>query len=82
MPGKSYQAFNDISSWSVRHVQHDKNNVYKAIEILKEYATLYNMTIFVVSHEALPEEFFNSKIFVKTQDHFSEMEISKVGHSK
>jgi DNA repair exonuclease SbcCD ATPase subunit len=60
----------------------DKNNVYKAIEILKEYATLYNMTIFVVSHEALPEEFFNSKIFVKTQDHFSEMEISKVGHSK
>ena len=60
----------------------DKNNVYKAIEILKEYATLYNMTIFVVSHESLPEEFFNSKIFVKTQDHFSEMEISKIGHSK
>jgi DNA repair exonuclease SbcCD ATPase subunit len=57
----------------------DKNNVYKAIEILKEYAHKYKMTIFVVSHEALPEEFFNYKIFVKTKDHFSEMQISKVG---
>lgn len=57
----------------------DKNNVYKAIEILREYAHRYKMTIFVVSHEALPEEFFNSKIFVKTNDHFSEMAITKVG---
>ena len=58
----------------------DKNNVYKAIEILKEYSQKYNMTIFVVSHESLPEEFFTSKIFVKTQDHFSEMQITKIGH--
>lgn len=57
----------------------DKNNVYKAIEILKEYAELYKMTIFVVSHESLPEEFFNYRILVKTQDHFSEMKITKVG---
>jgi len=60
----------------------DKNNVYKAIEILKEYAHRYKMTIFVVSHESLPEEFFNYKIFVINKDHFSEMQISKVGHSK
>jgi hypothetical protein len=33
------------------------------------------MTIFVVSHEALPEEFFDTKIFVKSVNHFSEMEI-------
>jgi len=57
----------------------DKNNVYKAIEILKEYSQKYNMTIFVVSHESLPEEFFNAKIFVTTQDHFSEMKITQIG---
>lgn len=56
----------------------DKNNVYKAIEILKEYAEKYKMTIFVVSHESLPEEFFNSKIFVTTRDHFSEMKITQI----
>jgi DNA repair exonuclease SbcCD ATPase subunit len=57
----------------------DKNNVYKAIEILKEYAEKYRLTIFVVSHESLPEEFFNYRILVQTQDHFSEMKITKVG---
>ena len=57
----------------------DKNNVYKAIEILREYSNRYNLTIFVVSHESLPEEFFDSKIFVKTQDHFSEMVVTKIG---
>lgn len=57
----------------------DKNNVYKVIEILKEYAEKYNMTIFVVSHEALPEEFFNYRILVTQKDHFSEMKITKVG---
>ena len=57
----------------------DKNNVYMAIEILREYATKYGMTIFVVSHESLPEELFNYKIFVKTKDHFSEMTLSKIG---
>jgi DNA repair exonuclease SbcCD ATPase subunit len=56
----------------------DKINVYKAIEILKEYAIKYNMTIFVVSHEALPEEFFDYKIMVNQVDHFSEMEIIKI----
>ena len=53
----------------------DKNNVYKAIEILKQYSEKYNMTIFVVSHEALPEEFFDTRIMVTTNDHFSEMDI-------
>jgi len=57
----------------------DKKNVYKAIEILREYADKYTMTIFVVSHEALPEEFFNSKISVKMINHFSEMSISTTG---
>lgn len=53
----------------------DKNNVYMAMEILREYANKYKMTIFVVSHETLPEEFFDTKILVKENNNFSEMEI-------
>ena len=56
----------------------DKANVYRAISILKEYSEKYGMTIFVVSHESLPEELFNYRICVTQQDHFSEMEIIKI----
>jgi DNA repair protein SbcC/Rad50 len=56
----------------------DKSNVYRAISILKEYSEKYGMTIFVVSHESLPEELFNYRIFVTQQDHFSEIEITKI----
>jgi DNA repair protein SbcC/Rad50 len=55
----------------------DKSNVYRAIAILKEYSEKYGMTIFVVSHESLPEELFDYRIQVKQKDHFSEMEIIK-----
>jgi exonuclease SbcC len=58
----------------------DKANVYKSIEILREYADEYGMTIFVVSHESLPEEFFDAKIMVTAKDHFSSMQI--VNNSK
>jgi DNA repair exonuclease SbcCD ATPase subunit len=53
----------------------DKNNVFRALEIIKRYSVKYNMTIFVVSHEALPEEFFNARIIVESTNHFSEMKI-------
>ena len=53
----------------------DKNNVYMAMEILREYANKYKMTIFVVSHETLPEEFFDTRIVVKERNGFSEMEV-------
>ena len=56
----------------------DKSNVYRAISILKEYSEKYGMSIFVVSHESLPEELFNYRIFVTQHDHFSEMEITKI----
>lgn len=56
----------------------DKSNMYRAISILKEYSTKYNMTIFVVSHESLPEELFDYRILVNQKDHFSEMEIIKI----
>ncbi len=58
----------------------DKKNVYKAIEILREYADNYKMTIFVVSHETLPQEFFDDRVIVKMNNHFSEIEV--VSNSK
>jgi len=60
----------------------DKLNVYKAIEILREYADRYNMSIFVVSHESLPEEFFDKKIQVSMPNHFSEMNIVETSRSE
>lgn len=54
----------------------DKKNVNMAIEILREYAEKYNMTVFVVSHETLPEEYFDEHINVSMPNHFSEMEIT------
>jgi DNA repair exonuclease SbcCD ATPase subunit len=54
----------------------DKRNVYMAIEILREYADKYNMTIFVVSHESLPEEFFDQRIDVTMPNHFSEIKVT------
>jgi DNA repair exonuclease SbcCD ATPase subunit len=56
----------------------DKTNVYRVISILKDYSTKYNMTIFVVSHESLPEELFDYRIEVNQKDHFSEMSIIKI----
>jgi DNA repair exonuclease SbcCD ATPase subunit len=52
----------------------DKNNIYLAIEILREYSIKYNMTIFVVSHESLPEEFFTTKLYISQVNHFSEIQ--------
>lgn len=61
----------------------DKSNVYMIIEILKEYSNKYNMTIFVVSHESLPEEFFDTRISVTMPNHFSEIQItSNIGITK
>lgn len=54
----------------------DKKNVYKAIEILREYADKYKMTIFVVSHESLPEEFFDQRISVTMPNQYSEIKVS------
>jgi DNA repair exonuclease SbcCD ATPase subunit len=59
----------------------DKNNVYMAIQILKEYSEKYGLTIFVVSHEALPEEFFSAKIKVSNKNHFSDIVIERTSVS-
>lgn len=56
----------------------DKNNIYKVVNILKDFVKRHNMTVFVISHETLPEEFFDKKIFVKDVNGFSEMEVTDV----
>jgi DNA repair exonuclease SbcCD ATPase subunit len=53
----------------------DKENVYMTVQILKEYSIKYNITIFAVSNDSLPEELFDSKIIVENQNSFSDLKI-------
>lgn len=54
----------------------DRESAYKVIHILKDFVKEHNMTVFVISHDPLPEEFFDVKIKVTSDEHFSDMEIS------
>lgn len=53
----------------------DVESIYRIVDLLKSFAKKYNMTIFVISHDMLPEEFFDMKIFVENKEHFSDMKI-------
>lgn len=53
----------------------DKESIYQTIEILKDFSKLHNLTIFVISHDELPEELFNKKINIEKHNFFSEMSI-------
>ncbi len=53
----------------------DVESIYRIVDLLKDFSKKYNMTIFVISHDMLPEELFDMKIFVENNDHFSDMKI-------
>jgi len=53
----------------------DVDSIYRIVDLLKEFAKKYNLTIFVISHDMLPEEFFDMKIFVENKEHFSDMKV-------
>lgn len=53
----------------------DKDSIYKTIEILKEFSKEHGLSIFVISHDPLPEELFNKKISIEKKNLFSEMSI-------
>jgi DNA repair exonuclease SbcCD ATPase subunit len=53
----------------------DKESIYMTIEILKEFSQCHNLTIFVISHDPLPEELFDKKIMITKDNFFSEMNI-------
>ena len=53
----------------------DVESIYRIVDLLKAFSKKYNMTIFVISHDMLPEELFDMKIFVENTDHFSDMKI-------
>jgi exonuclease SbcC len=54
----------------------DKESIYMTIEILKEFSDLHGLTIFVISHDTLPEELFDEKIMISKNNFFSEMTVS------
>jgi DNA repair protein SbcC/Rad50 len=54
----------------------DKESIYKTIEILKGFSNEHGLTIFVISHDPLPEELFNKKISIEKKNFFSEMTVT------
>jgi DNA repair exonuclease SbcCD ATPase subunit len=49
----------------------DVESIYRVVDLLKTFAKKYGMTIFVISHDPLPEEFFDKKLMIENIDHFS-----------
>jgi DNA repair exonuclease SbcCD ATPase subunit len=53
----------------------DVDSIYRVVDLLKTFAKKYNMTVFVISHDPLPEEFFDIKLTVENNDHFSDIKM-------
>lgn len=53
----------------------DVDSIFRVVDLLKTFAKKYNMTVFVISHDPLPEEYFDTKIQVENTDHFSDLTI-------
>ena len=54
----------------------DSVSIYKVVDLLQSFAKKHSMTVFVISHDPLPEEFFDTKIFVENKDHFSDIRVN------
>jgi DNA repair exonuclease SbcCD ATPase subunit len=54
----------------------DVESIYQVVDLLKTFSKKYRMTVFVISHDPLPEELFDRKLSVKKIDHFSDIEFS------
>lgn len=54
----------------------DDDSIFRVVDLLKAFAKKYNMTVFVISHDPLPGEYFDTKIRVENTDHFSDMTIA------
>jgi exonuclease SbcC len=59
----------------------DKESIYKTIEILKDFSKEHGLSIFVISHDPLPEELFNKKISIIKKNFFSEMFITSTAEN-
>jgi exonuclease SbcC len=54
----------------------DVESIYRVVDLLKTFAKKYNMSVFVISHDPLPEEFFDMKLTIENVDHFSDITVS------
>ena len=53
----------------------DVESIYRVVDLLKTFSKKYRMTVFVISHDPLPEELFDRKLSVKKVDHFSDIDF-------
>lgn len=54
----------------------DVESIYRVVDLLKTFAKKYKMTIFVISHDPLPEELFDRKLSVAKIEAFSDIVFS------
>jgi DNA repair exonuclease SbcCD ATPase subunit len=60
----------------------DRESIYQTIEILKDFSKQHKLTVFVISHDPLPEELFNKKISIEKNNFFSEITIKTASEHK
>lgn len=53
----------------------DSTSIIKVVDLLKAFSKKYNMTVFVISNDFLPKEYFDTWIQVENVDHFSDMTV-------
>lgn len=51
----------------------DKDSIYRIVSLLRKFVDQYKITIFTISHDPLPDEFFDSKIHISKDKYFSDM---------
>jgi DNA repair exonuclease SbcCD ATPase subunit len=54
----------------------DVESIYRVVDLLKTFSKKYRMTIFVISHDPLPEELFDRKLSVANIENFSDIQFS------
>ena len=53
----------------------DSESIYKVVSMLRSFTDKHKITVFAISHDPLPAEFFDSKISISKDRHFSDMII-------
>jgi len=51
----------------------DSESIYKVVSMLRSFTDKHKITVFAISHDPLPSEFFDSIISVKKDKHFSDI---------
>lgn len=54
----------------------DRDSIYKVVSMLRSFVDQHKITVFTISHDPLPEEFFDQKLIIKKENYFSDIEFA------